>query len=432
MTQAGRSVLIRDVVVIDGTGSPPGPSECVIVIDGTITHVGAETDESLAWSGAVIEGHGRILMPGFIDLHVHSTSLADMRCYLANGVTTIRYAGIDSVSIASVRAGIRGTLPGPRILSCGPMIDMDPPSWPSWSRVVADGADARAAARQMLGEDDLDALIVVHGASAEVVRSAVDVATDVGKPVVGQLWLVDAEEAAELGVRQLDNTSRIFVSRGIGSQELTRRRPLTERLELFARAWASVDWAETEHLMDAMVRRSVAFCPTFISARFHTGEARVDLERDRDFATMFGPGDVAQLDGFVRETNGDRSSSDRSDWSAASEARKEWVRRFVLKGGTVVTGTDVPFGGITFHAELAILVDLGLSPLQAIAAGTGSAARVAGRGDWLGTVRPGQQADLLLMNARPDQDITTTRAIDLVLVAGSAHTPDALREPIPV
>jgi imidazolonepropionase-like amidohydrolase len=107
----------------------------------------------------------------------------------------------------------------------------------------------------------------------------------------------------------------------------------------------------------------------------------------------------------------------------------EWVRRFALKGGTVVAGTDIPFGGIMFHAELASLVDLGLSPLQAIAAGTGTAARVAGCGDWLGTIRPGQRADLLLMAARPDQDITTTREIDMVLVDGSAVTPGSLRSP---
>ena len=347
VTSAGASVLIRDVSVIDGTGSGPGPPESVIVIDGTITYVGPETDESRAWPGDVVDGRGRILMPGFIDLHVHATSLAEMRCYLANGVTTIRYAGIDAASIAGVRAGIDGALPGPRTLSCGPMIDMEPPSWPSWSRVVADGMDARVAAREMLAAEPLDALIVVHGASSDVVRAAVEVASDVGKPVVGQLWLQDAEEAAELGVRQLDNTSRIFASRGIGSDELARRRPLPERLAMFARAWTSVDQARTERLMDAMVRRSVAYCPTFVSARLHTGQTRADLERDGDFVTMFEPADVAQLDRFARETNGVGSSGAGLDWSAATEARMDWVRWFALKGGTVVAGTDTPFGGVS-------------------------------------------------------------------------------------
>ena len=273
----------------------------------------------------------------------------------------------------------------------------------------------------------LDALIVVHGASSEVVRAVVDVARSHGKPVVGQLWLQDAAGCAQLGVSQLDNTSRILVSRDIGSQELARRRSVPDRLEVLARAWASVDWARTEGLMDAMVRRSVAYCPTFVSARFQTKQGRADLERDRDFATMFGPSDASQLDWFVRQTTTVRSARDVPDWDAATEARMEWVRRFALKGGTVVTGTDIPFGGIAFHTELANLVGVGLSPLQAIAAGTGTAARVAGCGDWLGTIRPGQRADLLLLAGQPGNDVADARAIDLVLVAGSAYSPDALR-----
>jgi hypothetical protein len=427
VTLAGTSVLLRDVLVIDGTGAPPVPTGTVVVVDGMITYVGPESDATRAWSGDVIDGRGRVLMPGLIDLHVHATSLAEMRCYLANGVTTIRYAGIDAASVARVRAGIADDPPGPRVLSCGPMIDMDPPSWPEWSRVVADGDDARATARGLLASEDLDALIVVHGASSAVVRAVVEVASASDKPVVGQLWLQDAEEAAELGVRQLDNTSRILVSRVLGTQELTRPRPLPERLATFARAWATIDEDRSERLMDAMVRRGVAYCPTFVSARLHTGHTQADVERDPDVTTMFGPADLAQLDRFSRRTSGSSSSGDRPDWGAATEARMDWVRRFALKGGTVVAGTDVPFGGITFHLELANLVGLGLSPLQAIAAGTGAAARVAGRGDWLGTVRPGQRADLLLMAGRPDRDITTARAIDLVLVGGSAYTPDALR-----
>jgi hypothetical protein len=427
VSPAGTSVLIRDVLVIDGTGAPPAPTEAVVVVDGTITYVGPDSDASRAWQGHVIDGRGRVLMPGFIDLHVHATSLAELRCYLANGVTTIRYAGMDSVSIARVRAGVADDLPGPRILSCGPMIDMDPPSWPAWSHVVTDADDARVAARDLLAADALDALIVVHGASSEVVRAVVEVASGSGKPVVGQLWLQDAEEAAELGVSQLDNTSRILVSREIGTEQLTRRRPLPERLAIFARAWASVDEVRSERLMDAMVRRSVAYCPTFVSARLHTGETQVEVERDPDVTTMFRPSDLSQLDRFARQTDGMTSSRDQPDWGAATEARMRWVRRFALKGGTVVAGTDVAFGGITFHLELANLVLLGLTPLQAIAAGTGASARVAGCGDWLGTVGPGRRADLLLMAARPDRDITAARRIDLVLVGGSPYTPDALR-----
>jgi hypothetical protein len=47
----------------------------------------------------------------------------------------------------------------------------------------------------------------------------------------------------------------------------------------------------------------------------------------------------------------------------------------------------------------------------------------------LGTIRPGQRADLLLMAARPDEGIATTRRIDSVLMGGSAYTPDAFRAP---
>jgi hypothetical protein len=99
------------------------------------------------------------------------------------------------------------------------------------------------------------------------------------------------------------------------------------------------------------------------------------------------------------------------------------VRRLADAGVTLLAGTDAPNPGTVFgaslHRELELLVRCGISPAQALAAGTAEPARLFGLAD-RGRVAPGLRADLVLTSGDPLTDITATRAIERIWRGGIA------------
>jgi imidazolonepropionase-like amidohydrolase len=99
-------------------------------------------------------------------------------------------------------------------------------------------------------------------------------------------------------------------------------------------------------------------------------------------------------------------------------------------GGVVAAGTDAAnqllIPGFSEHEEMALLVDAGLTPLEAITAATRRGAQVL-KADSLGIVAPGNVADLVVLNANPARDIAATHNIAWVMTRGRVVWPDSLR-----
>jgi uncharacterized protein (TIGR02246 family) len=115
-----------------------------------------------------------------------------------------------------------------------------------------------------------------------------------------------------------------------------------------------------------------------------------------------------------------------------SDESKRSIRRLWEGGVTVAAGSDAgnigTFHGSGLHRELELLVESGLSPGEALRAATVNAAQVMGRPD-LGSIAPGQTADLVVLDANPLLDIRNARRITLVIKDGVAHRPDEILRP---
>ena len=363
---------------------------------------------------------GAWLMPGLIDAHLHSTFAAELDVYLRNGVTSIRYAGNPPGTIEQLRETVaRDGLRTPRILTCGPMLDSSPLSYPGYS-VRVDTVEEVESAAAALVEAGVDGFIVVQHVGPDLLAALVRIARPLELPVVGQIWRMDASEAAAAGISQLDNTSRIVASPVLASNATPA--DVASRIAVLRRAWMDVDWEQTARLIADMVAMDVSYCPTFVRLQWVAGlgpGTLTSLQADRD-ASAFDA--EAHETWAVKVAVGQQAAEDeqqlRDEWAHAYEAMLEWVRRFREAGGQLVVGTDTQFGGIMIHHELANLRDAGLSSLEVLQAATRNSGRALGERTRTGRVKAGWLADLVVIEGDPRADLATLRDPSLVMVGG--------------
>src|SRR5262245_47663528 len=184
----------------------------MVVIDGDrIVYAGKRADDLVTPDAEHWQLDGKTIVPGLIEAHTHATFDADLKAYIKNGMTTIRYAGLDQSDVRRIRQRIdAGEVVGPRILSAGWMIDEPPAAYPEWSIAVAAPAEAAVTAARMILEEEVDALIVTQRVTATVMKAVIDVAHAHQRRVIGQIWAVDGETAARLGIDELHTSSRVF------------------------------------------------------------------------------------------------------------------------------------------------------------------------------------------------------------------------------
>ncbi|HET7427735.1 MAG TPA: amidohydrolase family protein, partial [Gemmatimonadales bacterium] len=120
-------------------------------------------------------------------------------------------------------------------------------------------------------------------------------------------------------------------------------------------------------------------------------------------------------------------STRRRSFEGFAESARRATVKLGRAGVTIGTGTDIWQIPTGVHLELEQMVAAGVSPLAAIHAATGAAARIIGAERDLGTIEPGKWADLVLLDADPSADIRNTRRIRAVMQAGQWLDRDRVR-----
>ena len=412
-------VILEGAQLIDGSGGAVIPDSLIVLEGGQITYSGPKTSRFDAMPAERYLLCGKTIIPGLIEAHTHASFDADMQAYIKNGVTTIRFAGLNQDTVVELSGRINsGDLQGPRICSCGPMIDEPPPAYPEWSIAVSTPAEAARVAERLITTHDLQALIVTQRVTKPVMQAVIEVAHRHRRSVVGQTWEVDGRDAAELGIDELHTSSRVFESKLYPKERLLRYGSIAERLSLGSRAWASIDWEATRPIMEAMVERSVNYCGMQVITQFQVGEGIAELEADADFDGMFGDVEKNAFHAFSQRLQGSWTQDDIEYGRVANQKRIEWMQRFRELGGVLLAGTDMQFGGIMFHRELRNLEAIGMSRLEVITAATGDCARALHLDNKLGMVRDRLQADLVVLNSDPLKNLAALRDIARVFKEG--------------
>jgi imidazolonepropionase-like amidohydrolase len=395
-----RLVVLDNARVIDGTGKPPIERARVVIEGDHILRIGSSAQVPTPPQAEVIDLSGRTIVPGLIDLHFHIEQDPKLALrQLSHGVTAFRDPGQWNERFDALRAMIaEDHLPGPRIFTTGPHIDGEHPAYPADSVVARDADEARRLAERNVrqGASALKIYFRLPFASAEAV---IDVCHAHAIPCTAHLEIIDARELIEAG---LDGVEHI-TSLGMGllpqvDAEAYRQSVLADnearrdgRYRIFAQL--DLDGPRAQALYATLGKRHPWIDPTLAV-----------FERRADRPLPSTPPELA------------------ATMVAGFTTMKLLTRRAGQAGARLVMGghSTVPFAnrGEAPWRELELLVDSGLTPLEAITAATGTAADFLYRSDDFGRLRPGLKADLVVLTADPSRDISAIRKVERVLVGG--------------
>lgn len=436
-TNAPRPLALTHVTIVDVRDGALRRGQTVVIRGERIAAVGPSGQTAVPDAARVVDSRGRYLTPGLWDMHVHSAASIDWHFPLlvAHGVTGVRnlHATVKAPLelTQSIKARLAsGELVGPRFLANGPMVDGEPPAWPG-AVVVRRPADGRAAVDR-LADAGADFIKVYDNLPREAYFAAADQARRRGLPLLGHIpFAVRPEEAAEAGhhsdehMQGLESgcSSRAGWVRDERRRVVDRRAstsPIDTVVALFRLERALYDSRELPRCtstLQAYVRHGTMVVPTLVI--HHNNQWPDRVLADSTSMRLVPAGARREWEQRARPGPGDEIPSlMRPTWPQ----RLENVRLLRDAGVPILAGTDlgnallVP--GVSLHQELALLVEAGLTPLEALQAATLSPARSLDRTDSLGSIEPGKLADLILLDGNPLEDIGNTRHIAAVLLNG--------------
>ena len=395
-----RTMVLDNVRIIDGTGAPPiDPGR--IVIDGDrITSVGRADAASLPAGAERLDLSGRTVMPGLVDMHFHIENDPKLALrQLSNGVTAFRDPGQWNEKFVELRKMIAADgLTGPRIFTTGPHIDGEHPAYPADSVVARDAEEARRLA-ELSVQQGATALKIYFRLPFASAKAVIDVCDARHIPCTAHLELLNARELIAAGLNGIEHVTSLGVS-------------VVPRID--AEAYRQAVLANNDARRDGRYR-------LFAGVNLDGPEARALYEVLRTRKPWLDP----TLAVFERRADHPPSDVKRElvpVLVAGFSKMKQLTRRASAEGARLVLGghSTVPFAarGEAPWRELELLVESGVSPLDAITAATSSGAAFLYRGDEFGRLRSGLQADLVVLGGDPSHDISAIRTVQRVMVAG--------------
>lgn len=426
-----QTTAIERVNVIDVSAGRVLPEQTVVIESGRISAVGAAATARVPSAAQRVDGRGKFLIPGLWDMHVHAAypgiDAQFAPLFIANGVTGVRemFGNLMSIKAWKARAE-KGEWP--RIVGSGHIMDGSRPIWPG--SVRAANADQARRAVDSLHKAGADFIKVYNRLPRDAYFAAVEEAKRVGTYVAGHVPdAVTVTEAAQAGQRTMEHVGGIALDCSSLRDDVRRARVAAAIDSTLARAAAQ----QSNRVADT---QDAQRCAEVIATAARSGMWQVPTlvvlrsMASLDDSTFTADPRLRYMNRML--TNGWNWRSDfrlrartPEDWAIAKRGYKlnfEIVRNLHRAGARILAGTDVmnpfAFPGFSLHDELALLVEAGLSPADALRAATLNPALFLEATELHGTVAAGKRADLVLLDANPLDDIRNTQKIRAVVVNG--------------
>lgn len=392
--------------IIDGTGAPAIENGVLVVRDGRIEAVGAGGAVETPPDAERVDVSGRTIMPGLVNAHGHVNNVRGLEAdpsfyteehvehqlglYARYGVTTVFSLGGDGAAGVAVRDRQRTN---PDLNQARLYLSGNIPTGPTPEEAVE-----QAGAAIELG--------------ADILKIRVDDNLGAGTKMTPETYQAVIDTAHERGLRLAAHLYYLEDAKGL----------LAAGADLLAH---SVRDAEVDdELVDLLRETGVCYCPTLMrEVSTYVYESRPAWFDDAFFLKEADPEVVAALEDPEYQDR-IRNSRSAQTYKAQLEVAKANLKVLSDAGVPIAMGTDTGpaarFQGYFEHGEIALMVEAGLSPMQAIVASTSDAARCMQVDADLGSLEAGKWADFLVLGANPLDDIGNTRTLESVYVAGNA------------
>ena len=438
-------VVLSHVRVIDGTGRAAVDDRNVTIDHGKITAIDAGADVAPADGTTVIDGRGRSVMPGIVGMHDHMFYIArpnydehwnsepplivpemmfsSPRLYLAAGVTTARTTGsVEPYADLNLRTEIdAGRLVGPHLDVTGPYLEGPNSPFISMHQLKTPD-EARQFVNYWADRGATSFKAYMHITRAEL-KAAIDAAHKRGIKVTGHLCSVTYDEAADLGIDDLEHGFYVNTQLDASKKPDLCPTPGNGPPTLMKMAPGS---PEATALIAKLVKRHVAITSTLpvfesnVPGRPPLRQALID--------TMTPQAREAYLIARNRPASLPPRTVDPAEMLRRDMALE---RAFVAAGGLLLAGPD-PTGnggvlpGFGDQRAIELLVEAGFSPVEAIQIGTFNGARYLGRQDHIGSVAVGKNADLVVVKGDPSTQIADIENVEVVFKDGVGYDPEKL------
>lgn len=418
---AQRPLVIKNVTLVDGSGGPPTLNATVLVVNGRIALIGEGGTLQISGDPQVVDGNGKTLIPGIINLHGHvgltkglvqaqenysrANVIENLRTYASYGVTTTTSLGTDMQAVIGVRDDVnRGNLPGMARVRTALHGFTSPDGYPTKApgvKGLALEVSTPNEARQQVdrlaekGADLVKMWVDSHHGTFQKLKSHVyeaiiDQAHKRGLLSVAHLYeLADAKLLAEAGLDVIVHSVRdADVDRGLIRRLLARGVTYSPTL---TREQSTYVYADSPKWLDD---------PFFVRG---VGDRLV-----QELRTTFR--DTQQSDPEL-EINRENFRMAMRNLKALSDAGVK------IAFGTD-TGPPARFAGYFEHWEAELMVEAGLTPMQVIVSFSKNASEALGIDRDFGTLAEGKVADMILLNSNPLGNIRNLRDIDTIFIGG--------------
>lgn len=436
-------LAITHVTVIDATGAPAKRDMTVVIVGGNIAAIGRTGRANIPAGSHVIDATGKFLIPALWDMHVHFFDAErTLKLFVANGVLGVRDLGgpIDDVMKWRAEAAANKII-SPRIVTAGRILDGDPPSSrPEYTDVVRNAEEARTAIRRLKSRG-VDLIKVYDALSRESYFAIVDEAKKLDLPFGGHTpSSISTIEASAAGQRTIEHLGKILEDSSGDTAKVDAAQAekipsndyfaFTTRLgRVYDATLGTYSPKKAAEIFTHFRKNKTWQVPTLVTKYGRTFIDDLDAKGDPRSKYLPAP-DVTywkpKVGFFSRYRTQIYIDAQRRYFAREMQLVGDMNRASVgILAGTDCTAAYV-IPGFSLHDELALYVDAGLTPLQALQTATRNPAQYLGELEREGTIEKGKRANLILLDRDPLANIRNTMSINAVIHNGRYLSRDDL------
>jgi imidazolonepropionase-like amidohydrolase len=391
-------------------------NQTVLIRGGRIAEIGDAGKIKVPAGALKIDGRGKFLTPGFVDMHLHLSPgeganddlpSQQLRLLLANGVTTMRSMIGGASQLALRDRANRGEIVAPQIFTAGPPL-------------LGNNVGSVEAAVKIVTEQKkagYDLLKVHEGLKPEVYEAIVKTARDVGIPfgghVTASVGLKRALAAKQTTIEHLDNYLQAAVPAGANVEITGSQIVLGETLK-------NIDEKAFAQLARETREAGVANTPTLLLFKLVVSDSKPEEYLQWE-EMRYVPAKMRE--NFAKQKAGTLNiPASAEEKRRYVELRNSLVRELYKAGAKILVGPDSPqfflVPGFATHREMQALAEAGLTNYAVLEAATRNGAENLGMLKEFGTIEIGKRADLVLLDANPLETIANAKRIAGVMTRG--------------